>query len=182
MALIDPIFEFGFDVLEPGYHQLEVKETGIEKQKEGKSSGKRYWIRLAAVGGGQDGVSHIESFFEKTKDDFSFRKMAGLLYKLGVIKLGKVDTEHFLTADFETKWLKGINGRRMGGKFKYRYDAEDKAKANPRSDMEKYLTFDEAGTLKAKGSVIPASVPAAGAETPAPEAPPAAAKTPAPWD
>lgn len=180
MALIDPLFEFGFDVLNPGYQQLEVKETGIEAQKSGKASGKRYWVRLVAIGGGQDGVSHLESFFEKTKEDFSFRKLAGFLYKLGVIKLGKVDTDHFLTTDFETKWLKGINGKRMGGKFRHKFADDDKTKSTPRSDMEKYLTFDEAGTLRDKGPVVPNSVPAAGAEKVA--AAPTATKEPAPWD
>ena len=86
MGLVDPKFDFSFDVLAKGLHIVEVKEASIEPAKEGKTSGKRYWVRLAAVGGDQDGVSHIESFFEITKNDFSFSKMAGFLYKLGVIK------------------------------------------------------------------------------------------------
>ncbi|MBE3137629.1 MAG: hypothetical protein IMZ43_09620 [Thermoplasmata archaeon] len=173
MGLVDPIFEFGFDVLDKGVYGFEVKETGIEPPKADKTSGKRYWVRLIAMGGSQDGTSHMESFFEITKDDFSFRKMAGLLYKLGVIKsLGKIDTAFFLTSDFEQKWLRGINGKKMGGKIKHRFDKDDRDHQNPRSDLEKYMTYDEAMTIINKGSP-----PVVGATT----APPAPAEK-APWD
>lgn len=166
MGYVDPVFEFGFDVLDKGIYGFEVKETGIEPPKADKTSGKRYWVRLIAIGGGQDGVSHMENFFEVTKGDFSFSKMAGLLYKLGVIKsLGKIDTAFFLTPDFEQKWLKGLNGKRIGAKIKHRFDKDDKDHQNPRSDIERYMTYDEAMTIINKGSTTPTSTPPAPATT-----------------
>ena len=177
MGLVDPIFEFGFDVLDKGVYGFEVKETGIEQPKADKTSGKRYWVRLIAVGGGQDGVSHMESFFEITKDDFSFRKLAGFLYKLGVIKsLGKVDTANFLTPDFEQKWLKGLNGKRMGGEIGHRFDKADKSHETPRSDLKKYMTYDEAMTIINKGTGKDVSASGGTAQSPTP------ATEKAPWD
>ncbi len=176
MGIVDPKFDFGFDTLAKGTYVLEVKETGIEPPKPDKKSGKRYWVRLVAVGGDQDGVSHLESFFEITKDDFSFSKMAGLLYKLGVIKtLGKIDTSLFLSADFENRWKNQLTGKKMGGTITHRYAEDDKAKENPQSNLQRYLTVDEALAIIDKGKAT-APVPAA-PETPA--AP--AASTPAPW-
>jgi len=173
MGQVDPKFNFAFDVLSKGYHALEVKEAGIEPQGEGKTSGKRYWVRLAAIVGDQEGVSHIENFFEKTKNDFSFSKMAGLLYKLGVIKnLGKVDTANFLTPDFENRWKNGMNGKKMGCKSKYRYAENDKDKETPFSDLEQYLSYDEVMAILNKGGKQ-VEAPVASTETPA---------TPAPWD
>ncbi len=173
MGLVDPRFDFSFDVLAKGLHIVEVKEANIEPAKEGKESGKRYWVRLVAVGGDQEGVSHMESFFEKTKNDFSFSKMAGFLYKLGVIKaLGKVDTALFLTPDFENRWKNGMIGKRMGIKIKHGFADDDKAKENPRSESQAYLSYEEATTKAGKGT---SEVPKA------PETPAAPAASPAPW-
>jgi hypothetical protein len=175
MGTIDPRFDFGFDTLAKGTYVLEVKETGIEEQKEDKKSGKRYWVRLVAVGGDQDGVSHLESFFEKTKDDFSFSKMAGFLYKLGIIKtLGKIDTSVFLTPDFENRWKNQLSGKKMGGDIIHRYAEDDKNKENPYSSLRRYLTVDEALVIINKGSPKQVTAPP---ETSAPTA----ASAPAPW-
>jgi len=176
MGVVDPKFDFGFDTLAKGTYVFDVKEASIEPQKEGKKSGKRYWVRLIAVGGDQDGVSHLESFFENTKDDFSFSKMAGFLYKLGIIKtLGKVDTSIFLTTDFENRWKNQLGGKKMGGTITHRYVEDDKNKENPQSNLQRYLTVDEALAIINKGKATPSSP--APLETPA--AP--AASSPAPW-
>lgn len=174
MGLIDPKFDFGFDVLAKGTYVLEVKEARIEPQKEGKKSGKCYSVRLAAVGGDQDGVTHVEYFYEITTNDFSFSKMAGFLYKLGIIKtLSKIDTALFLTPDFENRWKNGMTGKRMGMKIKHGYAETDTNKENPRSESQSYLSLDEVTAILNKGTVT----------TPAPSAPetPAAPAAPAPW-
>ena len=177
MGQVDPKFDFGFDTIAKGTYVLELKEASIEPEGTGKKSGKRYWARLAVIGGDQDGLTHIESFFEKTKDDFSFSKMAGFLYKLGVIKtLGKVNTDLFTTPDFENRWKNSMNGRKMGAKIRHRFADEDKNHETPRSDMEKYYSYDEVMAILNKGKAGPAVTgqPAVN-ETPAP-----AEK--APWD
>jgi len=175
MGLVDPKFEFGFDVLAKGPVRLEVKEAGIDAPKEGKKSGKCYWVKLAAIGGDQDGVSHREYFYEITKDDFSLSKLAGFLYKLGVIKvLQKVDTASFLTQDFENRWKNGMIGKRMGMKIKHGYAEDDKSKENPRSESQVYYSDDEIVAILNKGKSATASTPTA------PETP-AAPAAPAPW-
>lgn len=174
MGLVDPKFSFGFDTLAKGTYILEVKEAGIEAEGAGKSSGKRYWVRLAAVGGDQEGVSHIESFFEKTKNDFSFSKMAGFLYKLGVIKtLQKVDTANFLTPDFENRWKNGLNGKKLGAKIGHRFADDDKSKETPFSDLKDYYSYDEVQAILQKGKsgspspTMPSlEMPATGTEKP----------------
>lgn len=176
MGLIDPKFDFGFDVLEKGIHIVEVKEARVEPPKAGKASGKCYSVRLAAVGGNQDGVTHVEYFYEITKDDFSLSKMAGFLYKLGIIKtLQKVDTAAFLTPDFENRWKNGMIGKRMGIKVKHGYADNDKEKENPRSESQSYYSYDEVVAILNKGKTASAA-----STTPAPETPAAPAAS-APW-
>lgn len=175
MGLIDPKTSFEFDVLAKGPVRVEVKEAGIDAPKGGKKSGKCYWVKVVAVGGDQEGVSHREYFYEITKDDFSFSKMAGFLYKLGVIKtLGKIDTAIFLTPDFENRWKNGMISKRMGLKIRHGYAEDDKEKNNPRSESTEYYSDDEIVAILNKGKVVPMT------NTPINQTP-AAPAAPAPW-
>lgn len=180
MGQVDPKFSFDFDVIDKGTYRFKVKETGIDPQGEGKKSGKRYWARLVVNGGGQDGLSHMEGFFEKTKDDFSFSKMAGFLYKLGIIKsLGRIDTSMFLTPEFENKWKNGLAGREMGGKIGHRTkDKDGKEMDNPQSELKAYYSLDEVLAILNKGGKPTSVVPPEAQALPSQEAP----KTPSPWD
>jgi len=169
MGQVDPRFSFEFDVIEKGTYRVKVKETNVELEGVGKESGKRYWARLVVVGGDQEGLSHMESFFEKTKNDFSFSKMAGFLYKLGVIKtLGKVDTSMFTSPEFEERWKKQLVDKMMGIKIGHKTkDKDGREMDRPQSKVDVYYSIDEVTAILSKG---PKSSTPKPPETPAPEA------------
>ncbi len=163
MGQVDPKFNFDFDVIEKGTYAFVIKETNVELEGTGKKSGKRYWARCVVEGGDQDGLSHLESFFEKTKDDFSFSKMAGFLYKVGMLKtLGKVDTSIFLSPEFEERFKKQLPGKKLGAKIGHQTkDKDGKLLDNVRSTMQAYYTYDEVrAILGKKGAIKNAETPA----------------------
>ncbi len=156
MGQVEPKFSFDFDVIEKGTYAFFIKETNVEPEGEGKKSGKRYWARCVVEGGNQDGLSHLESFFEKTKDDFSFSKMAGFLYKVGMLKtLGKVDTSIFLSPEFEERFKKQLPDKKFGAKIGHQTkDKDGKLLDNVRSTMQAYYTYDEVKAILGKKGLI----------------------------
>lgn len=154
MGTIGARFSTDFDVLPKGTYLFEVKESGIEdtNPKEGGTVRRRYWVRLAVVGGECEGMTHLESFLSKTKDDFSFSKMFGFLVKLGVIPpdVTQIDTAVFSSDRFEDRFRRGLKGLQMGAKIGWRYKEEDKAKENPQSEMKTYYSKDEVIELLGK--------------------------------
>jgi hypothetical protein len=171
---VDPRTSFEFGVIDKGTYRFKIKETNIDQPKEGAKSGKRYWARCIVQGGDQDGESHIEGFFEITKDDFSFAKLAGFMLKIGMLPVtGKVDTDIFRTREFEERWTKQVPGREFGAKIGHRTkDKDGKVMDNPQSEMKVYYSLDEylklAGTVATPPAAAPSAAPAA------PPAPPAA--------
>jgi len=153
MGVIGPRYSTDFDVIPKGTYLFEAKESGIENTnpKEGKPK-RHYWVRLAVVDGENEGMTHRESFYSDTKDDFSFQKMFGFLIKLGIMPsdLTTIDTKIFLSEKFEDRFRRGIKGARMGGKITWRYKEEDKAKENPQSEMRTYYTEAEVMELLGK--------------------------------
>jgi len=174
---VDPRRNFEFGVLDKGTYRFKIKETGVDEPKEGKTSGKRYWARLIAVGGESDGESHIESFLENTKEDFSFVKLAGFLVALGTLPAtGKIETNMFRTREFEERWKKQLSGKEMGGKIGHRTkDKDGKPLDNPQSELKAYYTIPELLEIQAKETGKAATA----APAPAPQAPPPV-ETPAP--
>lgn len=151
MGEVTPRTNFEFDVIPKGTYLFEIKETGIE-EKEGRASGKRYWARLVVIGGENEGDTHMESFFENSKDDFSYSRLVGFLMKLGVLPadLKKFDTNAFRSEKFEDRFKRTLKGLRMGSKISWRYKDDDKAKENPQSEMRVYYSEAEVKELLAK--------------------------------
>ncbi len=186
--ILAPITSFEFDTIEKGLYRFKIRETGVEPQAQGKASGKRYWARCIVVGGSQDGLSHIESFFQKTKDNFSKRKLAGFLIKIGFIKNpSNINSDVFDSQEFEDRFKKTIAGKEFGAKIGWRYDEKDTDKENPRSQMNAYYTLDEYLALVNKSGTANQSAPGpapgvvvAETTTLAPPAPGPA--EPSPWD
>jgi hypothetical protein len=168
-----------FDTIEKGTYRFKIREAAVEPQGEGKASGKRYWARCVVVGGSQDGLSHIESFFQKTKDNFSKRKMAGFLIKVGFIKNpAGITSEAFDTPEFEERFKKTLPGKEFGAKIGWRYDDKDTDKEKPRSQMNVYYSLDEYMATSNKNTATASPVtgqPEVQQGPPAPTAPPAAA-------
>lgn len=138
-----PLFDLSYEVCPKGLHLFEVKETGIEETT--RASGKRYWSRSIVVEGPDAGISHLESFFEKTKDHFSLRRLAGFLIKLGVIPINfpNLSPEMFWTDAFEENWKHALKGLKFGGKVAWRYADDDKEKENPQSQIRTFFTVAE---------------------------------------
>lgn len=160
MGDVTPRTNFEFDVCPKGTFLFEIKETGIE-EKEGRASGKRYWIRLAVVGGENEGTTHMESFFENSKDDFSFSRLAGFLMKIGILPsdLKKFDTNAFRSEKFESSFKRTLKGLRMGSKIAWRYKDDDKNHENPQSEMRIYYSEAEVKELLAKKATAIAGAP-----------------------
>ena len=162
---------------------FKIKETKVEPQKEGKTSGKQFVATCTVVGGSQEGLNHFERFFEITKDNFSLSKLAGFLVKLGALKVtGPVDIAMFKTPEFEQKWLKSVPGREFGMKIGHRTKGADgQALDQPQSDAKSYYTLDETMAIlkkEADKGGTAGTQPAPAAES-KPEAAPASS---AMWD
>lgn len=197
MGEVAPKFNLDYDVVSKGLHLFECKETGIEPPKEGKKSGRRFWARMVVVGGEDDGVAHMESFFSITKEDFSFAKMFGFLVKLGIIPadIKKLNTDTFNSPAFEERWLRTLRGARMGAKIGWKYRPEDKELESPQSEMKTYYSLneymdlikrqetakDQKGPVTAKEVENIFATPATGQTTIAPP-PPATPKEKPPWE
>lgn len=155
MSEVIPRVNFEFDCVPKGTYLFEIKETGIE-EKAGRASGKRYWVRLAVVGGENEGNTHMESFFENSKEDFSFSRLVGFLMKIGILPadLKKFDTNAFRSEKFEDNFKRTLKGLRMGSKISWRYKDDDKNKENPQSEMRIYYTEAEVKELLAKKSAV----------------------------
>lgn len=153
MSIIKPRWNFDFEVIEPGIYKFVTGEAGIDPPKEGKKTGKRFWVICKAMDGGQEGKTHIESFYEYTKDDFSLSRMAGFLVKIGVLKnVTSIDSEIFHTPDFELKWKNSVPNREFGAKITHRTkDADGKPLDNPQSEMRVYYTLSELSAERSKG-------------------------------
>ena len=154
MGTVDPRFNFEFDIVDKGEYAFVVKETAVEPPKDGQKSGRRFWARLVVESGEEEGKSHMESFFETTKEDFSFSKLAGFLYKLGFIPtLGKINTDIFKTPEFEERWKKSVPGLKMGGKIGHRTkDKDGKLMDKVQSELRAYYTYAEIRDILAKKS------------------------------
>jgi hypothetical protein len=194
MGEVTPRTNFEFDVCAKGTHLFEIKETGIE-EKAGRASGKRYWVRLAVVGGVDEGDTHMESFFENSKDDFSFSRLVGFLMKLGILPadLKKFDTNAFRSEKFEDNFKRALKGLKMGAKITWRYRDDDKDRESPQSEMRIYYSEAEVKELLAKKASVGAATTATGffdtpqaagspSETPKLPEPPGPPKQKAPWD
>jgi len=154
MALITPKTDFDFDVVDKGTWKFITGEAGVD-EKADRASGKRFWVVCKAVDGGQEGRTHIESFFENTKDDFSLSKMAGFLMKIGVIKpVAQIDSAIFKTPEFVQKWKATVPNREFGAKISHRTkDRDGKPLENPQSEMRAYYTIAEYNAIKQKKNI-----------------------------
>ena len=181
--MLTPKTDFEFDCIEKGDYVLKVKETKVEPQKDGKTSGKSFIAVLTPVGGSEEGKVHFERFFENSKDDFSMEKLAGFVIKLGMLKpTGPIDIDLFRTPEFEERWLKNAPGREMGGKIAHRTTGQGGVKLdNPQSDLKVYYTKDEVLAVLAKKQVTGAPGISTAAPAAATTAAPAAPTTSA-WD
>lgn len=182
--LLTPMYSMDFDTIEKGTYRFKIKEAKVEPQPAGKTSGKRYWVRAAVVGGSQDGLTHIESFFQNTKDNFSKRKLAGFLIKTGFIKNpANIDASAFDTPEFEQRFASNLVGREFGAKIGHRprQDKGGNVMDEVQSEMKVYYSLDELLKMQSGGATVTAPAPAAPvADAPAPEAAPAA--KPSLWD
>ena len=158
---------FEFQVIDPQIAVLRIKETDIREDRkdkntgEAKESGREFQVKMEIVGGHQNGIGHTEFFYENTKNDFSLFKLAGLLMKAGIMPVkDEVDTDTFKTDSFRKKFKTGISGKMLGGKFRMGKDFN----GNPRAELEKYLSADEAKALQSKGGTTPAPAGAPAAE------------------
>ena len=138
MAKIKPRTSFDFEILEKGTYRVKISDTGVDAQKKGKTSGRRFWVRLVAVGGDQEGISHIEGYYEKkndgTENTVALSGLAGLLVSVGILKgTEEIDTVMFSTSEFAEGWLKNMKGRELGIKINHKFDSDDKNKETPRS-------------------------------------------------
>jgi hypothetical protein len=183
MGMIDPKTEFDFEVIPPGDERVLIKETGVDAQKEGKKTGKRFWARLVVSGGPHDGLSHIEGFYQRKKDgeenEFSLSKLGGFLVKAGsYTKPGKINTDMFFTPQFAEKWMKQMSGKTMGARFsnKPKVDKNGNVTDDLQSEIKKYYSAAEIDKILS-GKGLPAATPttasAASVAATAPATPPA---------
>lgn len=116
---ITPIFNLDSELLPVGYYHFRVKETGIDESE--RESGRRFWARMTVVGGAYEGRQFTESFFEKTKDNFSLRRLAGFLITIGVLKNpNNISPDIFFTEEFRKRWLNSVPGKELGIKIGHR--------------------------------------------------------------
>lgn len=161
MPLVDPQFNFDFDIVEKGDHLFIAKEANVDEPKEGSKLGHRFWVRLVVQGGSQDGLGHIESFYENKKDgtenEFAMKKLAGFLVKSGAYtKPGKINTDQFKTPAFRERWKSSIPGKYIGAKVTHRAKVVNGVTTDDmQSELRIYYTREEM-TKRLAGKADPA--------------------------
>lgn len=200
MGQIGAKFSTDYDAIPKGTYLFEVKETTIDNTKpdENNKTRRKYTARVAITEGENEGMSHFESFYSDTKDDFSFAKLFGFMVKVGIIPtdVKTLNADYFKTENFEMKFRSNMKGRRFGARVGWKYKKDDTTKENPMTDLKVYYTVDEVKALmgpKPAGTTVnaqtapapqmdefgrPIGTSPAPISTPAPEPP----KAKAPWE
>jgi len=144
MAKVKPVFESGFEQLDPGVYIGLIEDWKFNSDEEDKEC-RIYRAQMRVQGGGSDGAQQSDFFRTKMKKNFGLRRLAGMMMKAGVIPEGEeVDTVSFLGEAKEQKIKEETVGKLVGFEITSR-----KYEGKTYMQISKYLTVKEAQEAQA---------------------------------